>query len=109
MTVTEIFTKIYQLQSEVNWYGKLSPEELDKFWAKIRLEWNYHSNKLANLKFTIEEIQQTLLGGGNLNVPDVRNSIQIQGHHDAVEDVIQFSNEGRPISENYIKDLHHLL
>jgi len=55
MSLAEIDKRIQGLYEQWSSLQPLSPENDKRLWKKIRLEWNYHSNRIERNALTYEE------------------------------------------------------
>ncbi len=98
-----------QLKKELDSFRPLKEEELSRIMQKFRLDWNYHSNHLEGNTLTYGETKALVLFGITAQGKPLKDHFEITGHNEAVEWVLDIVNMDRPITENFIRELHTLL
>lgn len=95
-------------QSNIDGYGKLNEDVLNKINYKLRLDWNYYSNRMEGGTLTRPETRQVMAGVsvGPRPLNDVK---EMSGHDKAVQEILYISKGNLRISEKRIKDFHHLI
>ena len=87
----------------------LSKEDEQRIMQKFRLDWNYHSNHLEGNQLTYGETKALILFNITAQGKPLKDHIEMTGHNEAIEWIIDVIKEGRPMTENFIKQLHELL
>lgn len=100
--------ELEQLQGKINAHDKIDSEILTKINYKIRLDWNYYSNRMEGGTLTKPETRQVMLGMSVASKPlnDVK---EMSGHDKAVQEIIQVAKGNFRISESRIKNMHKLI
>ncbi len=87
----------------------LSSEDEQRVMQKFKLDWNYHSNHLEGNSLSYGETKALLLFGITAQGKPLKDHFEIKGHNEAITLVLDVVNENRPITENFIRELHSLL
>ncbi|NJM80516.1 MAG: Fic family protein [Flavobacterium sp.] len=91
---------------------KLRPidvEQENRIMQKFRLDWNYHSNHLEGNSLNYGETKALLLFGITAQGKPLKDHFEITGHNEAINWVIDMVKGERPLTENFIRELHKLL
>lgn len=86
-----------------------SREMEDKIFQKLKLDWNYNSNAIEGNQLTYGETIAFLNFGLTAKGKPFKDHLDIKGHNEAIQFMLQLIKENRPISENDIFDLHKIL
>lgn len=85
-------------------------EELEnKIFQKLKLDWNYNSNAIEGNQLTYGETIAFLNFGLTAKGKPFKDHLDIKGHNEAIQFMLQLIKEKRPFSETDIKDLHKIL
>lgn len=105
---TPYLVEIEKLQANIDGCGKLDDDILNKINYKLRLDWNYYSNRMEGGTLTRPETKQVMAGVSVAEKPlnDVK---EMSGHDKAVQEILHISKGNMRISEKRIKSLHHLI
>ncbi len=87
----------------------IDKEQEDRIMQKFRLDWNYHSNHLEGNALTFGETKALLLFGVTAQGKTLKDHFEITGHNEAIEWVMDMIKGERPLTENFIRQLHKLL
>ena len=105
----EILEKVENLKLELDALLPLDPELEARIWQKLRLDWNYHSNKLEGNTYSFGETKMLLLKGLTAGGKPVRDHEEISGHNEAINVIIEYIKQGEPLIEIFIRQLHTLI
>jgi len=109
MNQMEVFKKVEKLKKELDALRPIGKEEEDRIMQKFRLDWNFHSNHLEGNTLTYGETKALLLFGITAQGKPLKDHVEMTGHNEAIEWVIDILKEDRPLTENFIRQLHTLL
>lgn len=70
---------------------------------KFRLDWNFHSNNLEGNSLTYGETKALLLFGITAQGKPLKDHLEIEGHNEAIEWVIERVTGEYPLTENFIR------
>jgi len=101
--------KAQELKQELDELRPLSKEDEQRIMQKFRLDWNYHSNHLEGNSLTYGETKALILFGITAQGKSLKDHIEITGHNEAVEWILEVIKEDRPLTENFIRELHKLI
>ena len=109
MDLPEINTRIQTLRNRLNALRPLLPEQERRIMDKFRLDWNYHSNSLEGNQLTYGETRVLLLYGITAQGKPLKDHLEIKGHNEAIHWIEEVIRQERPLTENFIRELHQLL
>ena len=105
----EILEKVEQLKAELDRLRPLDAEVEARIMQKLRLDWNYHSNKLEGNTYSYGETRMLLMKGLTAGGKPVRDHEEITGHDQAITFIIDSIRDKEPLSEIFIRHLHKLI
>lgn len=86
-----------------------STELENKIFQKLKLDWNYNSNAIEGNQLSYGETVAFLNFGLTAKGKPFKDHLDIKGHNEAIEFMLQLIKEDRPLSESDIKDLHKII
>jgi Fic family protein len=98
-----------QLKAELDALRPIDKEQEDRIMQKFRLDWNYHSNHLEGNSLTYGETKALILFGVTAQGKPLKDTLEITGHNEAINWVLEMIQGDRPLTENFIRELHSLL
>ena len=98
-----------QLKAELDALRPIDKEQEDRIMQKFRLDWNYHSNHLEGNSLTYGETKALILFGIIAQGKPLKDTLEITGHNEAINWVLEMVQGERPLTENFIRELHSLL
>lgn len=101
--------KAIELKKELDGLRPLTKDQEEKIWQKFRLDWNYHSNHLEGNSLTFGETKNLILHNITAQGKPLKDHIEITGHNEALNWILDVIKEDRPLTENFIRELHKLL
>ena len=87
----------------------IDKEQENRIMQKFRLDWNYHSNHLEGNSLTYGETKALILFGITAQGKPLKDTLEITGHNEAINWVIDMVKGERPLTENFIREFHTLL
>lgn len=105
----EILEKVQQLKAELDGLRPLDTAIEARVMQKLRLDWNYHSNKLEGNTYSYGETKMLLMKGLTAGGKPVRDSEEITGHDQAITFIIDSIKQDEPLTEGFIRHLHKLI
>jgi Fic family protein len=105
----EILEKVEQLKAELDSMRPLDTEVEARVMQKLRLDWNYHSNKLEGNTYSYGETKMLLMKGLTAGGKPVRDHEEITGHDQAITFIIESIKDDEPLTEVFIRHLHKLI
>ena len=101
--------RIDQLKEELEALRPLDAEREGRIMQKFRLDWNYHSNHLEGNSLTYGETKALILFGITAQGKPLKDHLEMTGHNEAIKWIEEVVKEERPLTENFIRQLHELL
>lgn len=101
--------KALELKQELDTLRPINTEQEKRIMQKFRLDWNYHSNHLEGNSLTYGETKALLLFGVTAQGKPLKDTLEITGHNEALNWVIDVVKKDYPLTENFIRELHSLL
>ena len=98
-----------QLKTELDSLRPIDKVQEDRIMQKFRLDWNYHSNHLEGNSLTYGETKALILFGVTAQGKPLKDTLEITGHNEAINWVLEMIKGDRPLTENFIRELHSLL
>ncbi len=105
----EDIIKALALKNELDGLRPIDSEQETRIMQKFRLDWNYHSNHLEGNSLNYGETKALLLFGITAQGKPLKDHFEITGHNEAINWVIDMIEGKRPLTENFIRELHKLL
>jgi len=105
----EYIQKAMQLKVELDALRPINKDQEARIMQKFRLDWNYHSNHLEGNSLTFGETKALLLHGITAQGKPLKDHIEITGHNEAINWIIDVVKEDYPLNESFIRQLHTLL
>jgi Fic family protein len=105
----EALEKAEQLKTELDSLRPFDAEREARVWQKLRLDWNYHSNKLEGNSYTYGETRMLLYSGNTAGGKPQRDSEEISGHNEAINFILEVIRDKNPLSEILIRHLHQMI
>lgn len=110
MSLEEINRRIQDLYKEWSSLRPLSRENEDRLWKKIRLEWNYNSNRIEGNTLTYSETELLFLHGRTEGSHSLRDYEEMKAHNVGIEKVREFAEDKeRSLTEVDIRDLNLII
>ncbi len=101
--------KASALKTELDSYRPLSPETEKRIMQKFRLDWNYHSSHLEGNQLTFGETKALILFGTTAQAKPLKDHIEMTGHNEAILTIEEVIRQERPLTEQFIRELHQLI
>lgn len=98
-----------ELKGQLDKLRPISSDRERKIMQKFRLDWNYHSNNLEGNSLTFGETKTLLMHGITAGGKPLKDSLEIRGHNEGIKLVEEVVKQERPLTENFIRELHALL
>ena len=93
MSLAEIDKRIQGLYEEWSSLQPLSPKDGERLWEKIRLEWNYNSNRIEGNTLTYSETELLLIHGRTEGGHPIRDYEEMKAHNVGVKKVREFAED----------------
>lgn len=109
MAIMEEIANALALKNQLDSLRPIDKEKEAIIMQKFRLDWNYHSNHLEGNTLTYGETKALILFGITAQGKPLKDTLEITGHNEAINWVIDLVKGERPLTENFIRELHSLL
>jgi Fic family protein len=106
---TDAIVKAGSLKKELDLLRPLGEEEEARIMQKFRLDWNYHSNHIEGNTLSYGETRALILFNITAQGKPLKDHLEITGHNEAVLWVLEVVKDDRPLTENFIRELHKLI
>ncbi|MCK4407462.1 MAG: Fic family protein [Bacteroidales bacterium] len=98
-----------ELQEQLDKLRPLSSEMEKRIMQKFRLDWNYHSSHIEGNTLTYGETKALILFGQTAQAKPLRDHLEMSGHDEAIKYLEEIVKMERPLTENFIRELHKLI
>lgn len=109
MPYKENLKKATELKKELDGYRPLTPEMENRIMQKFRLDWNYHSSHIEGNQLTYGETKALILFGHTAQAKPLKDHLEMTGHDEAIKHIEEVIKQERPLTENFIRELHKLI
>ncbi len=110
MPLGQVNKRIEELYKQWHSLQPLKPEDNERLWKKIRLEWNYNSNRIEGNTLTYEETELLLFQDRAEGDHLMRDYEEMKAHDLAVEKVRELAGDKeRHLTEADIRNLNRLI
>src|ERR1043165_1589571 len=106
MPLTEILNTIDKLQEEINSFGKLDNETLNRIHYRFRLDWNYHSNAMEGNSLTQQETRSVMINNVTIEGKPLKDVLEIKGHDETISQILKIGKGELRLSEKRIQEIH---
>ncbi len=105
----ELLKDIDALKAQVDALRPLPPDVEGRVMQKLRLDWNYHSNAIEGNKLNYGETVAFLMEGITAKGKPLKDHLDIRGHNEAINFLLDIVKDVRPVSEADIRALHAMI
>jgi len=105
----ESIKRTIELKVELDKLRPLSKDDELRIMQKFRLDWNYHSSNIEGNSLTYGETKALILFGTTASGKPLKDHFEMTGHNEAINWIIDIIKEERPLTENFIRQLHEIL
>jgi Fic family protein len=106
MRFNDILQNIEENQERISSYDKFDDAILKKINYKLRLDWNYYSNRMEGGTLTKAETRSVMVGNIDVKGKPFKDVAEMTGHDKIVLEVLKMSKGELSISEKRIKEIH---
>ena len=97
------------LKQQLDALRPIQKEQEARIMQKFRLDWNYHSNNLEGNSLTYGETKALLFFNITAQGKPLKDHLEVTGHNEAIDWVIEVVKGDYPLTQNFIRQLHTLL
>ena len=101
--------KLVQLVNEWKACLPLKPEDEQRLWKKLRLDWNYHSNHIEGNTLTYGETELLFKYNQTHGGHDLRDYEEMKAHDVAITRVQEFARGAQPLTQVEIRIWNEIL
>jgi len=105
----DIFKDVNALKKQVDAMRPLPNDVEGRVMQKLRLDWNYHSNAIEGNRLNYGETVAFLMEGITAKGKPLKDHLDIRGHNEAINFLLEIVKDTRPISEADIRALHQMI
>jgi Fic family protein len=105
----ELLKDIDALKAQVDALRPLPPDVESRVMQKLRLDWNYHSNAIEGNRLNYGETVAFLMEGITAKGKPLKDHLDIRGHNEAINFLLEIVKDTRLISEADIRALHAMI
>jgi len=87
----------------------LSKDLENRIFQKLKLDWNFNSNAIEGNTFTYGETVALLMEGITAKGKPLKDALDIKGHNDAIQFMLDMVKGDRDLNENDIRSLHKII
>lgn len=104
-----LIEEIDALKKEVDAHRPFPKEIQNRIFQQFRLWWNYHSNAIEGNPYTYGETVAFIMEGITAKGKTLKDHLDIKGHNDAINFIVELVKSERALSEVDIKNLHKII
>jgi len=97
------------LKAELDALRPLDAEQEKRIWQKFRFDWNYHSNNIEGNSLTFGETKSLLLHNITAQGKPLKDHIEITGHNEAINALLDLTRGDTPLTESFLRGLHAMI
>ncbi len=105
----DIIQKVDALKKQIDDMRPLPEDVEGRVMQKLRLDWNYNSNAIEGNKLSYGETAAFLSEGITAKGKPLKDHLDIRGHNEAINFLLEIVKDSRPISETDIRALHKMI
>jgi Fic family protein len=101
--------RIDGLQKEIEALKPISSEQESRIFQKFRLDWDYQSSAIEGNSLNYGEAVAFIMEGLTAKGKPLKDHLDIQGHNEAINFLLEILKEGGELTERDIRELHQLI
>ena len=105
----DFIKQLEQKKQVVDKNRPLSKDLESRIFQKLKLDWNYNSNAIEGNSFTYGETVALLMEGITAKGKPLKDALDIKGHNDAIQFMLDMIKGKRQLNESDIRNLHKLI
>ncbi|MEM1327091.1 MAG: Fic family protein [Bacteroidota bacterium] len=109
MELKAIIQEIDQLRIALDRHRPFNESKINRLQQKVKLQWNYHSNRIEGNTLTESETKTFLLNGITAGGKPFRDYLEMKGHNEAINKLYRLIDKELSITETLIKDFHQMI
>ncbi len=84
-------------------------DSIARAFQKLKLHWNYHSNAIEGNQLTYGETVALLMHGVTAKGKSLKDHLDVKGHNEAINYMLDLIKRSRALSHNDIRELHEII
>lgn len=104
--IDNFLARILEKKQKIDSFRPIRHDIEKEIFDQLRLDWNYHSNHMEGNTLTYWETKMLLLFGITSSGKPFRDSLEMMGHNEALNWVLDIVKESYPLTETFIRELH---
>lgn len=108
-TLKEKLAEIDDLKRQLDAMRPLKPDQEQRVFQKLRLDWNYHSNAIEGNQLSAGETRLLLMEGTTASGKPLKDYLDIKGHNHVIDFLVDFIRKKEELTEATIREMHRLL
>lgn len=109
MELIDIFKQVDQLKAEIDALRPIDASQERRIMQKFRLDWTFHSNSIEGNQLTYGETKAFLLHGITAQGKPFRDYLDIKGHHQAIDYLLEIVRRQQPLTEADVREFHKVI
>jgi len=109
MELNELLEQVDRLKAEIDALRPIDAAQERRIMQKFRLDWTFHSNKLEGNTLTYGETRAYFLHEITAQGRPIRDYLDIQGHIDAIDQLLVLIGQEQRLTEAALRELHKIL
>ena len=109
MLLSALISDIDRLRDEIDALRPINALRLGRLEREMRLQWNYHSNRIEGSTLTESETRSFLMSGITAKGKPLRDYLEMRGHDRAVKYLFDVVRPEVAITESLLKEFHRLI
>lgn len=105
----DFIKKLEEKKQVVDKNRPLSKDIENRIFQKLKLDWNFNSNAIEGNTFTHGETVALLMEGITAKGKPLKDALDIKGHNDAIQFMLDMVKGDRDLNENDIRSLYKII
>jgi Fic family protein len=105
----DVLKEVDALKKQIDDLRPLPADVEGRVMQKLRLDWNYNSNAIEGNKLSYGETVAFLMEGITAKGKPLKDHLDIRGHNEAINFLLEVVKDTRPLSEADIRGLHKMI
>ncbi len=105
----EIFARIESKKAELKKMRPLTKGEIERLQEEFAIEYTYNSNAIEGNTLTLSETEAVLKDNVTIGGKPLKDHLEVIGHKQAFDYMVQIASEKKSFSERTIKEIHSLV
>ena len=107
--IEDLLKRVDSAKAQLDSLRPLAREQEERVMQKFRLWWTYHSNAIEGNTLTQGETEMFLMEGLTAKNKPLKDHLDLRGHSDAINYLLDFIRKKEVLTEVAIRELHSIL